>query len=218
MDFSFDIGTFLAAVCAAGAGLAGFNSWKFETLGRKRIDIAEKSIVLLAQTVEAIESNRLIRMMPDDEMESDPGFLKVFSETALANLKTVKGTVEQLNEIRYLFCAHFGPDYMASFVNVSVAYQMITNALQYNIQGEPNRALNEAYLIKAAENDPLTQSLSDGIDAIYLKTYEELQVIGKNALFDMRGGVFAMMGRLLFGTKPLKMMRKFGKKLKRHHA
>ncbi len=209
MDLSFDIGTFLAAVCAAGAGLAGFNSWKFETLGRKRIDIAEKSIVLLAQVVEAIESNRLIRMMLIDEMEGDPDFLKIFSEPALANLQAVKGAVEELNKIRYLFCAHFGPDYMGCFVNVSVAYQMIANALQYNIQGEPNRALNETYLIKADEGDHLTQSLSDGIDDVYLKTYEELQVIGKNALFDMRGGVFVMMGRLLFGTEPFGFIRKF---------
>jgi hypothetical protein len=172
-----------AACFAAYIAYRGLERWRAETIGKRRVELAEEVLADFYHAREVILAVRLpasfgnegsTRKKAEWETENDTSNLNSYFAT-LERLDNRSEFFAGLNARQYRFFAHFGRDAAKPYADlrkiysdIVVAARMLISAYRRGNEGSlpQNREKWEATIWWTGENDPIAARLDHVIEAI----------------------------------------------------
>lgn len=195
-----DVVTAFAIVAGAIVANKGVNAWRRETLGKRKIELAEQAVRLFRRAQEVIRHVRS-PFMPGGEVvevykaytrsddvptQDQIGNPEVSYFAALHRMEKHRDVFVELDSIRPLFTAYFGDDTETAFERIFEANKKISVAAQMLVQAAQRGDRNHERMIESVqrwestiwdmgEQDELRQTIESAVDEILTKCRDVLR-------------------------------------------
>lgn len=137
-----DLLTAGAAIFAAATGWRALSRWKAETIGKRRVEVAESTLVAFYQMQEIIKAIRAPLILPS-EMEPEEGVPEEVTRSgyyaALKRIESYKENYSDFRTKRYIFSALFGRGNMQPWDEINKIFNEMYGAADTLIRGRNDR-------------------------------------------------------------------------------